>query len=169
MGFAGKKEERGGGGETPLAWQLTYSLNPRPQRYLFTGQSRGTLWQPEENSAVCSRMNGFRKVRRCGSGFTLTMKSCSARITGFSLAASSWSLGYSRTKSPWPMVLFTSTMLWHIMQLRPACAAGVFSIWRIGVSNIPLKRSAGSWQPAHHLEDFTPATSCIHSMLLRYH
>ena len=49
------------------------------------------------------------------------------------------------------------------------CVAGVFSICRIGVSNIPLKSSAGSWQPAHHFELFTPATSCMYSMLFRYH
>ena len=72
-------------------------------------------------------------------GIQLTMKSCSARITGFSLAASSCSLGYSRTKSPWPMVLFTCTMLWHIRQLRPACASGLLINLPDRLSNMPLK------------------------------
>src|SRR5258708_5276413 len=59
-------------------------------------------------------MKGFKNVRRCGSGFTRTRKSCSVRTTGLSLAASSWSFGYSKTKSPCPIVLFTCMMLWHI-------------------------------------------------------
>src|SRR5882672_4498446 len=67
------------------------------------------------------------------------------------------------------MVLFTSTMLWHIRQPRPARASGRSTICLIGVSNKPLYSSAGSWQPAHHLEERTPATSCMYSMLLRYH
>jgi len=29
----------------------------------------------EQNSAVCVRINGFRKTRRCGSGFSLITKS----------------------------------------------------------------------------------------------
>src|SRR5580704_15077424 len=114
-------------------------------------------------------MDGLRNVRRCGSGFSFTTKSCIVRTKTFSLAASSCSLGYSKVKSPCPIVLFTSTMLWHIKQLNPAFAAVVFSICRIVVSHIPLKSSEGSWHPAHHFEDFTPATSCMYSMLLRYH
>ena len=39
----------------------------------------------------------------------------------------------------------------------------------MGVSIRPLNRIAGSWQPPHHLDGFTPATSCMYSMLLRYH
>src|SRR5579883_2270471 len=64
----------------PLPCQLSYSLKPRTQRYRFTGMSRCTLWQEEQNSAVCVRMNGLRKVRRCGSGLRRTMKSCRERI-----------------------------------------------------------------------------------------
>ena len=51
------------------------------------------MWQTEQNSAVCVRMNGLRKTRRCGSGFSLITKSCSARATGFFVAASSCSFG----------------------------------------------------------------------------
>ncbi len=39
----------------------------------------------------------------------------------------------------------------------------------MGVSIRPLNRIAGSWQPPHHFDGFTPATSCMYSMLLRYH
>ena len=42
-------------------------------------------------------------------------------------------------------------------------------ILRMGVSIMPLNSSAGSWQPPHHFDGFTPTTSCMYSMLLRYH
>src|SRR4029077_13431414 len=90
------------------------------------------------------------------------------RMMGFLLAASLCSAGYSSWKSAWPIVLFTCAIEWHIMQPRPACAGGGSLISRMGRSNMPLYRSAGSWQPAHHLEGFTPTTSCMYSMLLRY-
>src|SRR5436309_3735741 len=60
-------------------------------------------------------------------------------------------------------------MLWHMRQLKPALASGRSTICLMGVSNMLLKSSAGSWQPAHHFEGFTPATSCMYSTLLRYH
>src|SRR6267143_576199 len=59
-------------------------------------------------------------------------------------------------------------MLWHIMQLRPALASGLWMFCWMGVSIMPLKSRAGSWQPAHHFVCFTPSTSCMYSMLLRY-
>src|SRR6516164_1147910 len=55
------------------------------------------------------------------------------------------------------------------MQPMPACACGVFTICLMGVSIMPLYSNAGSWQPAHHFDGFTPSTSCMYSMLLRYH
>src|SRR5581483_12060037 len=67
------------------------------------------------------------------------------------------------------MVLFTRAMEWHIMQPKPACAWGVCTIWRMGVSIMPLYSTAGSWQPPHHFEGRVPTTSCMYSMLMRYH
>jgi len=37
------------------------------------------LVHEEQNSAVSARIKGFRKVRRCGSGFRRTTKSCNLR------------------------------------------------------------------------------------------
>src|ERR1035441_735394 len=114
-------------------------------------------------------MNGLRKTRRCGSGFSLVRKSWSVRTTGFLLAASSCSFGYSRKKSPCPIVLFTSAMEWHIMQPSPACASGRCTICLIGVSISPAYSTAGSWHPPHHFEGLVPTVSCMYSIDLRYH
>src|SRR5215831_1827806 len=100
-------------------------------------------------------MNGLRNARLCGSGFTLTTRSDS--------------VGYSIVKPPWPIVLSTETIAWHATQPRPTCDSGRLMIFLIGVSIRPLKSTAGSWQPPHHFDGFTPTTSCMYSMLLRYH
>ena len=39
----------------------------------------------------------------------------------------------------------------------------------MGRSNRPLKKTAWSWQPAHHFEGRVPTTSCMYSMDFRYH
>jgi hypothetical protein len=77
---------------------------------------------------------------------------------------SSWSGGYSMMKPPWPMELCTSVMAWHEVQARPACASGVSICSLIGRSKRPLKKTAWSWQPAHHLLGWGPTTPCMYSM-----
>ena len=72
-------------------------------------------------------------------------------------------------KSPWPMVLFTWTTEWHDVHDRPAWASSVWICSLMGRSNRPLKNTAWSWQPAHHLEGRVPTTSCMYSTDLRYH
>jgi hypothetical protein len=67
------------------------------------------------------------------------------------------------------MVLPTAVIMWQAVQVIPACAWGVWTISWIGVSIIPDWRIAGSWQPPHHFEASTPATSCMYSIDLRYH
>ena len=67
-------------------------------------------------------------------------------------------------------MLFTSTMAWHVMQPEAGLRFGQVDRSRGSACRIsPLNSSAGSWQPAHHFEDFTPLTSCMYSMALRYH
>jgi hypothetical protein len=88
---------------------------------------------------------------------------------GFSLAARSCSGGYSIVKSPCPIVLLTWTMEWHEVQESPAWASGVWICSLMGRSKRPLKKTAWSWQPAHHFEGRVPTTSCMYSMDLRYH
>src|SRR5215468_2047340 len=91
------------------------------------------------------------------------------RIAGFLLLASSCNAGYSMVKSPFPIELCTLVMAWQEVQASPARASGV-SIWSlIGRSNRPLKKTAWSWQPAHHFEGLVPTTSCMYSIDLRYH
>ena len=58
-------------------------------------------------------------------------------------------------------------MAWHDVQARPACASGVSICSLIGVSNRPLKNTAWSWQPAHHLLGCVPTTSCMYSIDFR--
>jgi hypothetical protein len=72
-------------------------------------------------------------------------------------------------KSPWPIVLLTCTIEWHDVQLRPACASGVLICSLIGRSKRPLKKTAWSWQPAHHFDGCVPTTSCMYSIDFRYH
>ena len=90
-----------------------------------------------------------------------------ARITVFLLEASSCSGGYSTVKSPFPMLLPTCTMAWQDMQPRPACASGVSTCSDMGRSKRPLKKTAWSWHPAHHLLPRVPSTLCMYSMALR--
>ncbi len=56
-----------------------------------------------------------------------------------------------RRNRPCPIVLPTCTMEWHETQPRPFCASGVSTCSLIGRSKRPLKKTAWSWQPAHHL------------------
>ena len=58
---------------------------------------------------------------------------------------------------------------WHELQPSPVCASWVAMNVSTGWSIIPLKSSAWSWQPAHHLADSTEFTSCMYSIDLRYH
>ena len=58
-------------------------------------------------------------------------------------------------------------MAWQEVQARPACASGVSICSLIGRSKRPLKNTAWSWQPAHHLLGCGPMTSCIYSTDLR--
>ena len=86
-----------------------------------------------------------------------------------SLTARSCSGGYSISKSPCPIVLRTWTIEWHEVQPSPFCASGVSICSLIGRSKRPLKKTAWSWQPAHHLLGFVPTTSCMYSIDFRYH
>src|SRR2546422_5440011 len=52
---------------------------PRSTLFPYTTLFRSTLWQEEQNSAVCSRMKGLRNTRRCGSGLSLVIVSCKYR------------------------------------------------------------------------------------------
>src|SRR5881296_166871 len=97
------------------------------------------------------------------------MKRSNLRIHGLRLEAISCNGGYSIRKSPWPMLLPTCTMEWHDMQPKPFCASGVSTCSLMGRSNRPLKKTAWSWQPAHHLEGRVPTTSCMYSTDFRYH
>ena len=103
-------------------------------------------------------MNGFMNVVRCGSGSRYVRKSSSARMYGLRLEASSCSGGYSIVKPPLPIVLSTWTMEWQETQPRPFCASGVSICSLIGLSKRPLKNTAWSWQPAHHLLPCVPLT-----------
>ena len=66
-------------------------------------------------------------------------------------------------------MLPTCTIEWQDVQLRPACASGVSICSLIGRSKRPLKKTAWSWQPAHHFEGWVPTTSCMYSIDFRYH
>ncbi len=112
-------------------------------------------------------MNGFMNVRRCGSGFRYVRNRSIVLMMGFLLFASSCSGGYSIVTPACPIELSTCVIEWHDVQASPACASGV-SIWSlIGRSNRPLKNTAWSWQPAHHLLGWVPTTSCMYSTALR--
>src|SRR5512134_1747341 len=91
------------------------------------------------------------------------------RITGFLLVISSWRAGYSMVNPPLPMELSTWVMAWHDVQASPAWASGVSICSLMGRSKRPLKKTAWSWQPAHHLDGCVPTTSCMYSIDFRYH
>src|SRR2546425_12782932 len=67
------------------------------------------------------------------------------------------------------MVSFTATIEWQTRQPIPAWACGVSICCTIGVSIRPVRSTAWSWQPPHHLDGFVPTTSCMYSIDLRYH
>ncbi len=66
-------------------------------------------------------------------------------------------------------MLRTCTIEWQEVQPSPFCASGVSTCSLIGRSKRPLKKTAWSWQPAHHLVGRVPTTSCMYSIALRYH
>ena len=70
-------------------------------------------------------------------------------------------------KSPLPIELATWVMAWQEVQARPACASAVSICPLIGFSKRPLKNTAWSWQPAHHLLGWVPTTLCMYSIDLR--
>ena len=72
------------------------------------------------------------------------------------------------TKPAFPMVSFTRVIAWQETQPSPALAEGRSTISATGRSIWPLKSTAWSWQPAHHLEGVTPTTLCMYSMERRY-
>src|SRR5262245_54813530 len=67
------------------------------------------------------------------------------------------------------MVSFTPTIEWQTRQPIPACACGVSICSAIGRSIRPVRSTAWSWHPPHHLEGPVPTTSCMYSIDLRYH
>ena len=88
-------------------------------------------------------------------------------MNGFRLLISSWRGGYSIVKPPLPIELSTWVMAWHEVQASPAWASGVSICSLIGRSNRPLKNTAWSWHPAHHLLGSVPTTSCMYSIDFR--
>src|ERR1051325_455587 len=109
---------------------------------LFTGPSRCTLWQAEQNSGESCRMNAFMKVWRCGAGFRYVMKRSILRTNGSRLDANLCSGGYRIVKPPLPIELSTSTMEWQETHPKPFWASGVSSCSLIGLSKRPLKNTA---------------------------
>ena len=112
--------------------------------------------------------SGFRNARRCGSGSRWRTRSWSVRSSGSPEAARSCISGYSMTNPAFPEVSFTRVTAWQETQASPALAAGRSTISASGRSISPEKRTAWSWQPAHHLDGVTPTTLCMYSMDLRY-
>ena len=76
--------------------------------------------------------------------------------------------GTSITNPAFPMVSFTRVIAWQETQPSPALAEGRSTISASGRSISPLKRTAWSWQPAHHFDGSVPTTPCMYSMERRY-
>ena len=118
---------------------------------------------------VCVRMNGFRNL----AGAVPDSAPPENRAAG-APRDSCWppvraTPDTPAVKSPCPIVLFTCAIEWHIMQPSPPALPACLPSSRIGRVEHAAEEQRRIVAARAPFRRLTPCTSCMYSMLLRYH